>query len=281
MAKRGLTQCTAVHIQKQQMHLAQQHLQRTHNRVTSTAKEEEVENNKKFKIEVCVFDDCSTDCAAEILLQIAQRKFYKKGIRTHIVRNESDKPETVDYGSNRPIEVACGTHFCFQDIDDKMLLARCNMNALCRILIPIQEIYTANGPAVIMPIWLCHQQVYERITGGFCEHGHDPAAATFLVFAETFWQLLCSERWRTGLTIWNAHFSSKKVSNFILKKINKSYNHYEKQAHRFTYLVPIVHFTHERPLMIFCMKLNLTNSAFEANLNSLHLNEGRDYVLFT
>ncbi|XP_039951111.1 UDP-GlcNAc:betaGal beta-1,3-N-acetylglucosaminyltransferase-like protein 1 [Bactrocera tryoni] len=369
-----LRQCTAVHEQKQQQQSKQmqsaQHKWEDGNgllkHVTSQPETEEVESKKKFQIEVCVFDDCSTDGTRE-MLTIWQRKFRRQRIRMFIVRNESEKPKGVGYGRNRAIELASGAYLCFQDIDDEMLptrvqqqylLARANKDALigckfvrtppnstCRFTrwaneldatkLPLQ-IYTANGPTVIMPTWLCHRRVYERIPGGFCERGrgtpedlifffahldrggrvlrineclllyrYHAAATTFSIVAETIWQLLmqhllthvlCVEPWRSGFTIWNAGKRGRKFFRELPqafkckvcafcdvdeKKINKSYNHYDVKAHRFTHVVPIVHFTHARPPLLICMKLDLTNGAFEANLSSLNLCEGRDYVLFT
>ncbi|XP_011188815.2 UDP-GlcNAc:betaGal beta-1,3-N-acetylglucosaminyltransferase-like protein 1 [Zeugodacus cucurbitae] len=370
-----LRQCTAVqsvHMQQQQQQSKQMHKWVDGNEllllpVTSAGDEtEEVECKRKFQIEVCVFDDCSTD-GTQAMLRVWQRKCRRQRIRMFIVRNESGKPKGVGYGRNRAIEVAHGAYLCFQDIDDEMLptriqqqylLARANKDALigckfvrtppnstCRFTRWANEldatkltlqIYTANGPTVIMPTWLCHRQVYQHIPGGFSEHGYGTpedliffyahldrggrvlrvdeclllyryhaAATTFSIVAETIWQLrmqhllthvLCCEPWRSGFTIWNAGKRGRKFFRDLPqaykckvrafcdvdeKKINKSYNHYDEKAHRFTYLVPIVHFTRARPPLLICMKLDLTNGAFEANLNSLNLCEGHDYVLFT
>lgn len=60
--------------------------------MTSQVETEEVENKRKFQIEVCVFDDCSTDDTRE-MLTIWQRKFRRQRMRMFIVRNESEKPK--------------------------------------------------------------------------------------------------------------------------------------------------------------------------------------------
>ncbi|CAD6999198.1 unnamed protein product [Ceratitis capitata] len=264
------------HQQSKQMH-REQHKHVDHELLLSSIEQaaaEKVERECVFQIEVCVFDDCSTDGTAEILT-FWQRKFHRHRIRMHIVRNESEKPKGVGYGRNRAIEIASGTYLCFQDIDDEMLptriqmqyaLACCNKDALigCKFVrTPANstcrftrwandlddsklalQIYTSNGPTVIMPTWLCHRKVYDRITGGFSEHGHGtpedliffyahldgggrvlrvneclllyryhPAATTFSIVAETIWQLrmqhllahvLFREPWSNGFTIWNA-----------------------------------------------------------------------------
>lgn len=33
------------------------------------------------------------------------------------------------------------------------------------------QIYTTNGPTIIMPTWFCHRKVFHRIPGGFDEGG--------------------------------------------------------------------------------------------------------------
>lgn len=106
------------------------------------------------------------------------------------------------------------------------------------------QIYTGNGPTVIMPTWLCHRRVYERIEGGFSEEGvgcpedliffyrhldqggkvrrvdecllkyrYHTTSATHSVQEETIWRIrfqhlinnhLQYSPWSEGFTIWNA-----------------------------------------------------------------------------
>ena len=48
----------------------------------------------------------------------------------------------------------------------------------------------------------------------------------------------------------------------------------------FEWSVPVVHFREVRPPFVTCVALGRTGGAFEANLASLGLTEGRDYFLF-
>ena len=48
----------------------------------------------------------------------------------------------------------------------------------------------------------------------------------------------------------------------------------------FEYHVPVVHFTEASPPFVICVALDRTNGAFEANLASLHLQEGLDFYHF-
>nr|XP_036853540.1 UDP-GlcNAc:betaGal beta-1,3-N-acetylglucosaminyltransferase-like protein 1 isoform X15 [Manis javanica] len=52
---------------------------------------------------------------------------------------------------------------------------------------------------------------------------------------------------------------------------------YEKPKPR----VPILHFRAARPPFVICVKLDLTGGAFEDNLKSLGLQEGRDFIHFS
>ena len=48
----------------------------------------------------------------------------------------------------------------------------------------------------------------------------------------------------------------------------------------FEHKVPIVHFSAAAPPFVLCVALDRTGGAFEANLASLELTEGRDYYHF-
>lgn len=94
-------------------------------------------------------------------------------------------------------------------------------------------------------------------------------------------------------TIWNAgkqgkrfykslsSLNKQKVVNFCdvdPKKIGKNYQHFISRT--ITSSIPIKHFTDAKPPFVICVKLDMTHGQFEANLNSLCLTEGVDYVLF-
>ena len=45
--------------------------------------------------------------------------------------------------------------------------------------------------------------------------------------------------------------------------------------------VPVVHFRAAQPPILICIKHDLTGGAFEENLASMKLQEGRDYIHFS
>jgi hypothetical protein len=55
------------------------------------------------------------------------------------------------------------------------------------------------------------------------------------------------------------------------KKVGTTYQYYE-------HFVPVVHYTQAQPPFVLCVCLDRTNGAFEANLASLGLREGADYL---
>ena len=70
--------------------------------------------------------------------------------------------------------------------------------------------------------------------------------------------------------------SKRKVAAFCdvdPQKIGRDYHYFE-------YRVPIVHFTQARPPIVTCVALDRTGGAFEANLASLQLAEGKDFYHF-
>ncbi|XP_058986246.1 UDP-GlcNAc:betaGal beta-1,3-N-acetylglucosaminyltransferase-like protein 1 isoform X2 [Musca domestica] len=155
-----------------------------------------------LSVEICVFEDCSCDNTYDLLCswQRTLRESYK--IPMIILRNNTGQPKGVGYGRNRAIEASKGNYLCFQDIDDEMMperitkqyalakqhknaiigskFTRIPNNATCRFTkwandlsseqLMIQ-IYTSNGPTIIMPTWMCHRMVYNQIKGGFSEEG--------------------------------------------------------------------------------------------------------------
>lgn len=112
------------------------------------------------------------------------------------------------------------------------------------------QIYTSNGPTIIMPTWFCHRQVYQQVKGGFSEEGkgcpedliffyshfdnkglikrveecllkyrYHNQATTFTVQAKTIWHIrlkhlldnvLRKLPWSNGFSIWNAGKQGRK-----------------------------------------------------------------------
>ncbi|XP_053626911.2 queuosine-tRNA galactosyltransferase-like [Cherax quadricarinatus] len=193
------------------------------------------------------------------------------------------------------------------------------------------QIYTSNGPTVVMPTWFIHRSVFNRV-GGFSEAGagtpedliffynhlrkegsiirHDeellvyryhPNATTFSIHEETIWDLRVKEiqervlgLWES-FTIWNAGKQGRKFFRSLLpenqekvtafcdvdvKKIGSFYT-YEESWKKIKPKVPIIHFKEAKPPLIICMKMELTDGVFEANLASVNLKEGIDYFHFS
>lgn len=230
-------------------------------------------SDKTLQIEVCVFDDASTDDTRE-LLQGWKTTLETSGMWMKIVGGNSEQPKGVGYGRNYAIKYATGSYLCFQDIDDEMLpdriskqyqMAKNNQDAIigskfirtppnstCRFTRWANEldpgkldiqIYTTNGPTVIMPTWFCHRKVFDRV-GAFCEDGkgtpedliffykhldfggrilrvdevllnyaYHENATTFSISKEIIWKIrlerliekiLRTDPWKHGFTIWNA-----------------------------------------------------------------------------
>jgi glycosyltransferase involved in cell wall biosynthesis len=157
-----------------------------------------IHRNNNVKLEIVVYDDGSTDNTLQ-LLQSWAKYFNDIGVEFTITGAASSKG--CGAAKNGAVRKSSGTFLCFQDIDDVMLPERIslqwsyacnNHNALIgsRIsrlpidstpryvqwannLSPSQlktQIYTSNGPTLLMPTWFCHRSVYDKV-GGFDESG--------------------------------------------------------------------------------------------------------------
>ncbi|XP_057174215.1 UDP-GlcNAc:betaGal beta-1,3-N-acetylglucosaminyltransferase-like protein 1 isoform X1 [Ursus arctos] len=99
-----------------------------------------------------------------------------------------------------------------------------------------------------------------------------------------------------AFTIWNAGRQGRRLYRSLTaearrkvvafcdvdeKKIRKGFYCYEDSQERPKPRVPILHFRAARPPFVICVKLDLTGGAFEDNLRSLHLQEGRDFLHFS
>uniref|UniRef100_G3MQN2 Glycosyltransferase 2-like domain-containing protein n=1 Tax=Amblyomma maculatum TaxID=34609 RepID=G3MQN2_AMBMU len=126
--------------------------------------------------------------------------------------------------------------------------------------------------------------------------------STFTISESTIWDLRLERlkqhvlvKW-PSFTIWNAgkqgrRFyrsldikNQRKVTAFCdvdEKKIARGIYIYEESEEVPRPRVPIIHFKEATPPLVICMKLDLTNGGFEANLSSLNLVEGIDYVHFS
>ncbi|GJQ83286.1 hypothetical protein Trydic_g8878 [Trypoxylus dichotomus] len=301
---------------------------------------------EKLCFEICVCNDNSTDNTL------------------HLLNKWKWKAGGVGYAKNRAIEISSGQYLCFQDIDDLMLPGRILQqynaaktkgdnyiigskfertpaestarystwaNNLTEEQLNIQ-VYTANGPTVIMPTWFLHRSTFDRV-GGFSEAGKGTPedliffykhldlggkiyrvnevllvynyhiyAATHSIHEDTIWSLRIAQmqaniinNWKS-FTIWNAGKQGRKFykslspenqKNVIAmcdvdqNKIGKSYIPYDTIKRTNCRPIKIIHFKEAKPPIVICVKLNLTNGEFEANLKSLKLQEGSDYIYFS
>lgn len=140
-----------------------------------------------------------------------------------------------------------------------------------------------------------------RVDGDLLTYRYHPQQTTFSISESTIWDVRMERLCRTVLvhwtsfTIWNAGKQGRrfyrsldpenrrKVSAFCdvdEKKIAKGVYIYEESEEVPRPRVPIVHFTAAKTPLVICMKMDLTSGSFEANLASLHLKEGIDYVHF-
>ncbi|XP_066155061.1 queuosine-tRNA galactosyltransferase-like [Euwallacea fornicatus] len=125
---------------------------------------------------------------------------------------------------------------------------------------------------------------------------------TFSINQDTIWSIrlqrletLVLQKW-PSFTIWNAGKQGRRFYNSLaqqnkdkvaafcdvdLNKIGRKYQYFNAEGRKFQREVSIIHFKDATPPFVICVKIDLTNGVFEENLNSLHLQEGVDYVMFS
>nr|XP_036853539.1 UDP-GlcNAc:betaGal beta-1,3-N-acetylglucosaminyltransferase-like protein 1 isoform X14 [Manis javanica] len=118
-----------------------------------------------------------------------------------------------------------------------------------------------------------------RVDQSLLLYRYHPHAATHAVLETTMWThrvRFLEERvlphW-AAFTIWNAG----RQGRWLYRSLTDRARHKEKPKPR----VPILHFRAARPPFVICVKLDLTGGAFEDNLKSLGLQEGRDFIHFS
>lgn len=72
----------------------------------------------EYELEVCVFDDASTDSTSEEVLR--WKYIFDPEIQLVLVQSEFNKPMGVGFGRNESIKHSSGSYLCFQDVDDIM-----------------------------------------------------------------------------------------------------------------------------------------------------------------
>lgn len=146
-----------------------------------------------------------------------------------------------------------------------------------------------------------------RVGGKILRHNSEllmyryvPGSVTFNVTEETIWILRLKEiqervinNW-SQFTIWNAGKQGRKFYRSLtlenqrkvvafcdvdVKKIGNYYT-YEHSVEKPKPKIPMIHFSEAKPPLVLCMKLDLTGGVFEKNLESLGLEEEKDYIHF-
>lgn len=145
-----------------------------------------------------------------------------------------------------------------------------------------------------------------RVEEPLLQYTYHQNQTSFCIKEDTIWNLRLERLiqkefelkkvWDCGFTIWNAgkqgrHFYrslSEKWQKCVIafcdinpKLVGKSYRHYNEKLRRETNIVPIISYKDVKPPIVICVKLDLSGGAFENNLNSLRLEEGRDYIMFS
>lgn len=155
-------------------------------------------HNADFRLEIVVYNDGSNDGTCSILCKWA---IYFSGRNIPFQVINGFKTRGCGAAKNSAVRKSTGKYLCFQDIDDVMnperiklqwKAASLNHNALvgsrvkrepensthrfirwANNLSPKElkvQIYTSNGPTLLMPTWFCHRSVYEKV-GQFDESG--------------------------------------------------------------------------------------------------------------
>nr|XP_039262371.1 UDP-GlcNAc:betaGal beta-1,3-N-acetylglucosaminyltransferase-like protein 1 [Styela clava] len=230
------------------------------------------------RIQLCVYNDASTDSSMNVLNAYSGR-LAKKKIELVLTQGDIEGgPKGCGYAKNRAVASSSGEYLCFLDADDIMEKERIHEQLIAAMetsedtLIGSKvkrepegstvrytkwineisqeqlytQIYTSNGPSVVMPTWFCHRNVYDKVSGFneggkgvpedylfFLEHlklggkilrvdrvllmyRHHPDATTASVSENTIWKIrieVIQERvlkdWKQ-FTIWNAGKQGRK-----------------------------------------------------------------------
>ncbi|XP_077979657.1 queuosine-tRNA galactosyltransferase-like [Glandiceps talaboti] len=238
-------------------------------------------------IELSAFNDSSTDSSLA-LLESWKPKLEEAGIQVVLGSGVAKQPGGVGFAKNKAIEQSHGKYLCFQDADDVMGEKRIKLqyqavqdhpNSIigcrftrkpvastqrytrwCNSLTEEQlltQVYTSNGPTVIMPTWFYSRDIFNRI-GGFHEGGkgvpedllyffehlhhgggihrvdesllmyrYHPEAMTHSIHCDTIWDVRVAKiqekvivKW-SSFTIWNAGKQGRKFYRALTQENKK------------------------------------------------------------
>ncbi|CAG0885265.1 unnamed protein product [Darwinula stevensoni] len=147
--------------------------------------------------EISIFDDNSTDNSLH-LVESFREQFAARQITLKVTQIKGGGPLGCGFAKNSAIKASSGEYLCFQDADDISHPNRIELQLQAAMGIPnvlvgsrffripedstrrytswanrltpqqlYTQIYTANGPTLIMPTWFCHRSLLQ--CGGFDE----------------------------------------------------------------------------------------------------------------
>ncbi|XP_057357884.1 UDP-GlcNAc:betaGal beta-1,3-N-acetylglucosaminyltransferase-like protein 1 isoform X8 [Manis pentadactyla] len=259
-------------------------------------------------MELSVFNDASKDKSMTIV-EKWKEKLEGSGILVVIGGHDSPSPRGVGYSKNRAVAQSSGSYLCFLDSIIGCRVSREPPSSTERYTRWINQLEPHQLLTQGVPEDLLFFYSHLRKGGGVVRvdqslllYRYHPHAATHAVLETTMWMhrvRFLEERvlphW-AAFTIWNAgrqgrwlyrsltDGARRKVVAFCdvdEKKIRKGFYCYEDSQEKPKPRVPILHFRAARPPFVICVKLDLTGGAFEDNLRSLGLQEGRDFVHFS
>ncbi|XP_078231192.1 queuosine-tRNA galactosyltransferase isoform X1 [Callithrix jacchus] len=151
-------------------------------------------------MELSVFNDASKDKSGAII-EKWKVKLEDSGIHVIIGGHNSPSPRGVGYSKNQAVAQSSGSYLCFLDSDDVMMPQRVRLQHEAAVQHPssivgcqvrrdppdsterytrwinqltseqlLTQVFTANGPTVIMPTWFCSRAWFSHV-GPFDEGG--------------------------------------------------------------------------------------------------------------
>ncbi|XP_059527614.1 UDP-GlcNAc:betaGal beta-1,3-N-acetylglucosaminyltransferase-like protein 1 isoform X3 [Myotis daubentonii] len=259
-------------------------------------------------LELSVFNDASKDKSMAII-EKWKGKLEGSGILVVIGGHDSPSPRGVGYSKNQAIAQSSGSYLCFLDSvftsngPTVVMPTWFCSRAWFSHVGPFDE----GGQGVPEDLLLFYNHLRKgggirRVDQSLLLYRYHPSAATHSVLESTIWThrvRFLEERalphWAT-FTIWNAGKQGRRLYRSLTaearrkvvafcdvdeNKIKKGFYCYEDSQEKPKPRVPILHFRAARPPFVICVKLDLTGGAFEDNLRSLHLQEGRDFLHFS
>ncbi|XP_015445146.1 UDP-GlcNAc:betaGal beta-1,3-N-acetylglucosaminyltransferase-like protein 1 isoform X4 [Pteropus alecto] len=259
-------------------------------------------------MELSVFNDASKDKSMTII-EKWKVKLEDSGILVVIGGHSSPAPRGVGYSKNQAVAQSSGPYLCFLDSAFTSHGPTVIMPTwFCsRAWFSHVGLFDEGGQGVPEDLLFFYDHLRKgggvvRVDQSLLLYRYHPRAATHSILETTIWshrvrflEEWALPRWAT-FTIWNAGRQGRRLYRSLTpgarakvvafcdvdeNKIKKGFYCYEDSKERPKPRVPIVHFRDARPPFVICVKLDLTEGAFEDNLQSLNLREGRDFLHFS